>query len=111
LQGIHEKMIKVWPFLPVYLDANEILVHQGGRLEVFKALPLHDMAPMAGGIANAHKNWPVLLFGPQQRLLAPGIPINRIMGMLEQIRAGFVDEAVGIVHKKEPRNSGAVLIY
>jgi hypothetical protein len=32
------------------------------------------------------------------------------MGMLKQIRAGFVDEAVGMVHKKEPRNSGAVLL-
>ena len=56
MQGIHEKMIQVWPFLPVNLDANKILVHQGGRLEVFKTLPLHDMAPMAGCIANAHNN-------------------------------------------------------
>jgi hypothetical protein len=68
------------------------------------------MAPMAGCIANAYQNGFVFLFGPLQRLITPGIPVNRIMGMLQQIRTGFFDEAVGMVHKKEPRNSGAVLM-
>jgi hypothetical protein len=64
---------------------------------------------MTSCITNAHKNRLVLLNGPLKGFITPGIPVNRIMGMLEQIRTGFIDEAVGMVHKKEPRNSGAVL--
>jgi hypothetical protein len=56
----------------------------------------HDMTPMAGGIANGEKYGLVLLLGQLNRLFAPGMPIDRIEGMLQKIGAFFIDEMVGL---------------
>ena len=35
--------------------------------------------------------------GRGQGLLAPGIPVHRVVGVLEQVGRGFVDQAVGVL--------------
>ena len=90
----HIKLIQIGPFLPVHLDADEVGVHQGGDLFVLKGFVFHHMAPVAGGIADAQQDGLVLRPRPFQRLLAPGIPVHRVIGMLQQIGAGFVFQMI-----------------
>jgi hypothetical protein len=65
---------------------------------------LHDMTPVASGIPDGKKNGFVLLLSSAQSFLAPGIPVHRIIGMLEEIGTRFVNQSiwlrdrVGIAH-------------
>src|SRR5690349_11528771 len=50
---------------------------------------------MTGGIAYRQQDGFVLGARPVQRLLAPRVPIDRVRSVLQQIRAGFVRQAIG----------------
>ena len=58
------------------------------------------MAPVAGRVADREQDRPVLLAGAGQRLLAPRVPVDRVVPVLEQVRAGLAREAVG--HRTQP---------
>ncbi len=88
-------MIEVRPFFAINLDADEVIIEDFRDLLIFKALVLHHMTPVAGRVANAEKDGPVELFRALKRLVAPGIPVHRIVSVLPQIGAGFVDEPIG----------------
>ena len=53
------------------------------------------MAPMTSGIPNTHQDDFVLRPRLFERLLPPRMPFNRVVGMLEQIRTGFVNQSIG----------------
>ena len=95
VHGIHVNLVHVGPFLAVDFDAHKMRVHHRRHRLVLKRLPLHYVAPVAGRVANAHQNG--LLFGlrPAQGLGAPRVPVHRIVGVLLQVGAGFLGEAVG----------------
>src|SRR4051812_10644645 len=96
LYCIHIYMIKIRPFFSVYLYIDEIFVHQGSRFFFFKTFTFHYMAPVAGRITNTHQYRLVLRFCFLQCLLTPGIPIYRVMRMLQQVRTSFINEAIGV---------------
>ncbi len=52
------------------------------------------MAPMAGGITYGQEDGPVLLLGPLEGLLPPGIPVHRIVGMLQKVRALLIRKTI-----------------
>ena len=52
------------------------------------------MAPMAGCITDTDEQHFVFGFGFFKGFGAPGIPINRIVGMLKQIRAALIGKVV-----------------
>ncbi|MBP1653098.1 MAG: hypothetical protein H6Q26_3255, partial [Bacteroidetes bacterium] len=54
LQGVHINMVQVWSFLSIYLDINEVFVHDPRSGFVLEAFAFHDMAPVTSGIANAN---------------------------------------------------------
>ena len=83
-----------------------MLVHYAGYLVVLKGLPLHYVAPVAGGVANAEEDGLVLLPGFLQGLLAPGVPVHGVVGVLHKVGAGLVDESVG--HILAPGVMGAL---
>jgi len=58
------------------------------------------MAPVAGRVAHTKYNELVFAFGKRKRFFIPGLPVNRIAGMLKQIRACFGKQFVHIVLKK-----------
>ena len=92
--GVHVDRVDVRPLLAVDLDADEVLVHQrGGRL-VLERLVLHDVAPVAGRVADREQDRLVLGAGARERLLAPRVPVHRVVGVLEEVGAGFLREAV-----------------
>ena len=73
-----------------------MLIHKRSHRCILKGLMFHYVAPMTGRIPNADQQEFILLFSFFKGLIAPWIPIHRIMGVLEQVRAAFMDELIGI---------------
>jgi len=48
------------------------------------------MTPVAGGIADRKKNGPVFFPGLFKSLFSPGIPVHRVVRMLEKIGTLFL---------------------
>ncbi len=88
--------VEVRTFLAVDLDVDEQLVHQGRDPRIFEGFVRHDVAPVTGGIAHRQQHGLVRLRGGRERLLAPRVPIDGILRMLEQIRTGFGGEAIAV---------------
>ena len=95
LHRLHVDGVDVGPLLAIDLDADEVLVHVGGGLRVLEGLALHHVAPVAGGVADGEQDRPVLLTRPGQGLRAPGVPVDRVLAVLEEVRAGLLGEPVG----------------
>ena len=101
---VHVDRVEVGPLLAVDLDADEVLVHQRRRRGVLERLVLHHVAPVAGGVADREQDRPVLAPRPRERLLAPRIPVDRVLGVLEQVRARLGGEPVHARTSLTPRN-------
>ena len=94
LDRVHVDRVEVGPLLAVDLDRRRRLVERrGGRL-VLERLALHDVAPVARRVADRQEDRLVLGARPRQRLFAPRVPIDRVVGVLEQVRAGLAGESV-----------------
>ena len=95
LQRGHVDLVDVGPLLAVDLDAHEMLVEEPGDLRVHEALALHDVAPVARAVADRQEDRLVLGLGPGERLGAPGIPVDRVVGVEQQVGAGLPGQPVG----------------
>ena len=90
----HVDGVNIRSLLLVHLDGNKIPVQKLRDLLILKALMGHDMTPVAGAVSDAEKDRFILLSGPTERLLTPGIPLYRILRVLEQIGACLVFQMV-----------------
>ena len=81
--------------LAIDLDAHEQLVHQPRRRVVLERLVLHHVAPVAGGVADAQQDGLVLAPRFFEGIVAPRVPVDRVVRVLEQIGALLVNQAVG----------------
>lgn len=93
-RGLHVDLIKIGPLFAIDFDADEMLIHDPGDRLVLKRFPLHDMTPMAGGIADREENRPLQFRGLRQRFRSPGIPIHRVIGVLQEIGTSLLYEAI-----------------
>mgnify|MGYP006961791839 CR=1 FL=1 len=75
-------------------DADEVLIHDPRSLLVLEGFPLHDVAPVAGRVADGDEDRPVLASGSIQRLAAPGIPVHGIVRMLQEVGTGLPGQTV-----------------
>ena len=91
---VHVERVDVGPLLAVDLDVDEALVHERRRLVVLERLVLHDVAPVAGGVADGEEHGLVLVARLREGVLAPGVPVHRVVSVLEEVRARFLREAV-----------------
>ncbi len=96
LDGVHVDRVDVRALLAVDLDADEALVHQRRDLRVLEALPLHHVAPVAGGVADRDEERLALLAGAGERLVAPRVPVDGVAGVLQEVRGGLARESVHI---------------
>ena len=71
-----------------------MLVHHGGDFLVFEGFVLHDVAPMAGGVADGEEDEFVFLFREGECLIAPWQPVYGVVGVLEEVGGGFLGEGV-----------------
>ncbi len=51
---------------------------------------------MAGGISHAEQHGPVQLFRLLKSFIAPGVPVDGVVGMLDKIGTRFKKKAVGV---------------
>jgi hypothetical protein len=95
LHGLHVESVDVRALLAVDLDVHEVLVHERGDARVLEALALHDVAPVAGRVADGHQQRALLLARAAQRLLAPRQPVDRVVAVLQEVGGGLAGEGVG----------------
>jgi hypothetical protein len=95
LHGGHIDRIQVRPLFSIDLDIDEVFVHQPGDFFILERLVFHDVAPVARRVADAEQNGFVFFPCSMQRLLAPGIPLDRVVGVLQQVGTGLVGQSVG----------------
>src|SRR5207245_7210820 len=91
---------------------DEVRVQELGDLEVLVGLLLHDVAPVAGGVADAEQHGPPLAPRGREGLLAPRMPVDGVVRVLEEVRARLEDEAVRVARRPvgaEVRRAGAGL--
>ena len=96
-RGLHERhvhAVDVGALLAVDLHGDEVLVQDAGDVLVLERLVLHDVAPVARRVADGQEDGPVLRAGAGERLVPPGVPVDRIVAVLEEVGARLVGEAV-----------------
>jgi hypothetical protein len=79
----HVGGVQVGTFLPVDLNADEGFVEELCHFLILEAFLLHNMAPVACGVAYTKENGFVFKLGFVESLLTPRIPIDRVVSMLE----------------------------
>ena len=90
----HVDLVHVGPLLAVDLDADERLVQELGDLWVLERLAGHHVAPVAGRVPDGEEDRAVERLRPLEGLVAPGIPVDGLAGVGEQVRALLVDQPV-----------------
>ncbi len=99
LDRVHVDGVHIRPLFPVHLDRHIVLVHEPRDLFVFEGLLLHHVAPVAGGVADGEKDRTTKPPGGGERLVAPGVPVHRVVRVLLQIRARLEVETVGVLRR------------
>ena len=94
LDGAHVQLVEVGALLAVHLDRHEVVVHVGRGRRVLERLALHDVAPVAGGVADREEDRPIEQLRAGERVAAPREPVDRVVGVLEQVGARLAGEAV-----------------
>ena len=96
LDGIHVDRVEVGPLLAIDLDRDEAGVQIGGRRLILERLALHDVAPVARGVADREEDRAIHLARPLRCLGPPRVPVDRVVGVLEQVRARLARQPVRV---------------
>jgi hypothetical protein len=83
MQGGHINLIDVRTLFAVNFDVDEQLVHHARGSLILKGLVRHDMAPVAGGVADRQQDRLIRTLGLLQRFRPPGPPVDRIVLVLK----------------------------
>ena len=94
LGGRHVDRVDVGPLLAVDLDGDEPGVDLLGRRGVLERLVGHDVAPVAGRVADREQHGHVPAGGLLERRVRPLPPVDGIVGVLQQVRARCTGETV-----------------
>ena len=94
----HVDRVDVGTLLTVDLDGDETLVECGGDRLVLERLMRHHVAPVAGGVAHRQQHRHVALPRLSKGLVAPLLPVHRVVTVLEQVGAGGLGQTVGHDH-------------
>ena len=92
----HVDLVDVGTLFAVHLDAHEVGIEIAGHLVVLEGFAFHDVAPMAGRVADAQEDGLVLPVRLGKSFLAPRIPVHRVMLVLKQVRGLLMRQAVGV---------------
>ena len=91
----HVDLVNVGALFPIDLNADEVLVQESGNGRGLERFVLHDVAPMAGRVTDRKKDGLVLGASLGEGVLAPRIPVDRVLGVLEEVRRFFTGETIG----------------
>ena len=85
LDRAHVDGVDVGTLFSIDLDRDVVHVQKGRDLLVLERFGLHDVAPVAGGISDRQKHRPPQTPRLRERLVAPRIPVDGIVRVLEQV--------------------------
>ncbi len=94
LGRLHVDVVDVGPLLAVDLHVHEHPVHHGRHVGVLEGLVGHHVAPVAGRVADRQQDRYVSLPGRGEGIVAPRVPVDRVVGVLAQVGARLPSEAV-----------------
>ncbi len=94
LHGLHVHRVEVGAFLAIDLDRDEVLVEERGHVVLLEHVLRHDVAPVARHVADGEEDGPTEPRGERERFRPPRAPVDRVVGVLEQIGRGRTDEVV-----------------
>src|SRR5438874_2527084 len=89
--------VDVGTLLAVDFDVDEVVVEKARGGLVFEALVGRDVAPVTGVVSHAQVNRLPLPASAFERLAAPGVPVDRIVRVLTQVRTRLRRETVRIL--------------
>ena len=95
LGGRHVDGVDVRPLLAVDLDRHEVRVELRGDGGVLERLVRHDVAPVAGRVAHREQHRHVAPGRLLERGVRPLPPVDRVVGVLEQVGRGGAGEPIG----------------
>ena len=90
-------LIQIGALLAVHLDVDVQLVHDARGVRVLERFMSHDVAPMTGRVADGEQYGFLLTPRFFQCLWAPGMPVHRVVSVLQQIGTGLVAEMIGVL--------------
>ncbi len=90
----HVDVVDVGALLSIDLDGDVVFVDVPRDLHVLEGLALHDMAPVTRGVTYRQKHRLSVTPCPVEGLISPRVPIDRIVGVLKQVRARLEDQPV-----------------
>ena len=79
----HVDVVDVRSLLPVHLDGHVAFVEDSPDVVVLEGLPLHHVAPVAGGVAHREEDGLVLAASFLEGLLPPGVPVEDTRPLVE----------------------------
>ena len=85
LGGRHVDRVDVRPFLAVDLDRDEVRVELRGGRGVLERLVRHDVAPVAGRVADREQHRHVAAGRLLERRVRPLPPVDGVVGVLQQV--------------------------
>ncbi len=91
---LHRHRVDVGTLLAIDLDVHEQLVHEGGGSGALERLVRHDVTPVARAVAHGDEQRPVLGARALERLVSPLVPVDGVLGVLEEVRARRAGEAI-----------------
>ncbi len=100
---LHVERVDIRTLLPIDLDIDEVVVHQGSGCRALERLVRHHVAPVTGAVAHREQDRPILPPRPLERLRPPRVPVDRVVGVLEEIRARLGGQPV---HRRATVQSG-----
>jgi len=92
----HVNFVDIRTLLAIYLDRHKVGIEILGDSLVLEAFVLHHVTPVTSGITDGQENRLVLAFCQCKRLRPPGMPVHRVVGMLQQVGGILQYQAVGI---------------
>jgi hypothetical protein len=94
LNRAHVNLIKIWPFLSINFDVDEVFVHQTRNCFVLKRFVLHYVTPVTRGITDAQQDGFLFAASSFERFIAPGKPIDWVVSVLQEVGTCLVDKPV-----------------
>ncbi len=94
--GCHINLVNPRAFFSIHFDTYKIGIKKIGNILIFKGFVRHHVTPVTSGIPNGKKNRFIFFFGKRQSFISPWIPVYRIISMLLQIWAFFVEQVVSL---------------
>src|SRR5205085_586056 len=94
LHCLHVDGVDVGTLFTIDLDGDKVVIEDCRDRFVLERLALHHVAPVTRRVADREEHRLVLAPRFRERLVAPGIPVDRVVRVLQEVRRRFFGQTV-----------------